>query len=187
MMQLQLTAETLLKAKTYLTLAEKQRIAETAGRKCLYRVQTGGQDGNGNAFPLPPMVMENAQAKARLLLGTLLIGYLRLAYDTEDGEYLLTEEEYDEAAACHAVNQIERLKRDKAVQDICFDLLADYKALEKMVNAEIYGTVQVRNDGLVRVLDYFKASITPEAVKSLLGELDGLQAQAEALQGRKEP
>ena len=160
MMQLQLTAETLLKAKTYLTLAEKQRIAETAGKKCLYRVQTGGQDGSGNVFPLPPMVMENAQAKARLLLGALLIGYLGLTYDTEDGEYLLTEEEYDEA---------------------------DYKALEKMVNAEIYGTVQVRNDGLVRMLDYFKASITPEAVNNLLGELSSAQAQVEALQGRKEP
>lgn len=166
-----LTAETLENARTYLPIAEKQAIAEAAENNCILRVEVGAKDDNGTYFAAPAMAMENPAKKAMLLTGVLAKWYLQIQFNGEGNEYLPTDEEYDALAGSHLLNQIERLKRDKAIADKCFDLLADYKLLEKMVNATVYSDLQVRNDAVLRLLADMQAKTTPEYFSSVAEQL----------------
>ena len=90
----------------------------------------------------------------------------------ENDEWLLTEQEYDRWAAAHILNQIERMKSNASLRDKCFDLLQDYKTLEKMLNTEVYGLIRAMNDSVSRIIAQIQASTTPESMKNAMAQLE---------------
>ena len=67
--------------------------------------------------------------------------------------------------------RLERIKKrtaDKELQEKIYDLLADYKLLEKLLNAECYGMLPAMNDTVSRFQMMMSAQTTPEAMEALL-------------------
>lgn len=170
-----LTAEQMRNARTYLPLAKKIAFAEVAAQKSRLRVSLANS-ADGNA--LPDMFMESPERKMRFLQGLLVKYYLGLDFEGAEGEeYLMSADDFDRYAGSHILNQIERLKANKDARDICFDLLADYKVAEKMLNAELYGTVQIQNDLLGRAISYLKETTTPEHMRDLTEQMQAAEAE----------
>lgn len=72
------------------------------------------------------------------------------------------------------------------LRDKAFDLLADYRDLEKMLKTEIYGMLQAMNDPVSRFQDLAAQSMTPEAVQKTLDDLkEARSAFDAAFQKRK--
>lgn len=144
-----LTRDMLLSARTYLPLAEKTAFVNENAPKCFDRLQISAGDD-----AMPPMYMENTALKSRYLMYALAAKYFGFTPETEqeNGEpsALLTEEEYDYYAGGHIFSQIERFKSDAALRDRCFDLLNDYRDLERRMNAQITGLLTVQNDPVMR-------------------------------------
>lgn len=157
------------KVNTYIPLlAKAEWIAETAP-KCLDAMELSYRD---NA--LPTMYKENSDRKSRYLLGFFLRMYMNWKWEVaeDEDEWLLPYDEYDKWMRGHIFAQIEKFKSDKEAKDICFNLLAEYKDLERRLNNEIYGTLQVKNDPMNRQTMYQSDSMTPEALEEMLNGLN---------------
>lgn len=151
------TKEQLLKAKTYLTLEEKEAILNKADL-CFDRLSiTAGDEA------MPHMWKENYGLKARYMMGALLT-YLRVPFEHESDEMLITVEDYDKFASAHVVMQIERFKRDKDenIRNKAYNLLSDYFELARMFSTEIAEMLAVQNDPVLR-----QKMISDEIVKKL--------------------
>jgi hypothetical protein len=85
---------------------------------------------------------------------------------------LMSDACFDRWAGSHVFNQLERLKRDAELRDKVFDLLADYKDLEKRFSAQLAGLLTVQNDSVVRQSQYTAAQM--KALPGLLEELKKL-------------
>ena len=171
------TPKMIAEANSYLPIALKAEVAEKVANRCRNAIWIGAEsEKQEESERLPTMYAENAELKARFLLGTLAKAYLRIEFDgANDEEYLLSRDDYDRLAGSHLLNQIERMKSDKEARDKCFDILQDYKALEKMANAELYGTLQVQNDPVNRFIAYMQASSSPEALEQAKSDLERLR------------
>lgn len=166
--------------KTYIPLAEKLAFAEYCGSRCFDRMEIHASDGGENV-PMPPMYKENAGLKMRYLMGALVKMYLGLDYEPVEGdEWLLSQDDYDRFAAMHPLNALERMKSDKDKRDRVFDMMADYKALEKIVNAEVYGLLQVMNEPTNRIMAMFSAQSTPEAMQEAADAMAQAKAEMDA-------
>lgn len=169
-----LTKDMLLGARTYLPLAEKTAFVNENAPKCFDRLQISADEG-----AMPPMYMENTALKSRYLMFALVAKYFGFTLDTEreNGEpsALLTEAEYDEYAGGHIFSQIERFKSDAALRDRCFDLLNDYRDLERRMNAQIAGLLAVQNDPVMRQSMLMRADVV--ALPGLMEELKKLGEQ----------
>ena len=166
---------------TYLPLAKKQEIAEhiAANAMSRYRITAKYAD---DPIVDQSMYAEDASLRDRYLLGVLLKLYLGISFDAVEGEeYLLSVDDYDRAAALHPMNTLERMKSDMKVRDSVFDLLRDYKDLERMVNTEIGSTVAARNDMLPRIFSVLTATATPRALDQLTEMEQGIRAKAKDL------
>ena len=169
------------KARSYVPLKEKREFVELCAMKCFDRMEIGTEDGQ----PLPPFYKENAVSKQKYMTGALLRLYLGVVGDFggEDDPYRMTDEAFDEWARCFPVSQIERMKRttkDKELQDKIYDLLADYKSLEKLLNAECYGLLPAMNDTLSRFQMMMSAQTTPEVMAELQKTVEQTQRELEA-------
>lgn len=174
---MEINASTMKKIRTYVPVAEKVLFVESVAGKCVNAVQVGARD-DVRSDALPTMYMENAERKARYMMGALLMLYLGVDFDGAGGDpYLPSWDDYDRFAGDHILNQIERLKTDVNVRGRCFDLLQDYRLLEKMLNAEVYGRLQVQNDPVSRLLAYMQTAVTPEYMNELAGELRNAQSK----------
>ena len=85
--------------------------------------------------------------------------------------------------AGHLFAQIEKFKSDKDVKDICFNLLAEYKDVERRLNSEIYGKLQVKNDPVTRQIMQQQMNMTPEAIEQLFDGLKEAQAAYDEYKG----
>lgn len=145
-MRIEVTKEMLLAAKDYVPLEVKKAWVADCADKCFDRLAITA-DGE----TMPAMYMVNSGLKARYLMGALVGMYLGLDYEPDGGDALLmSAEDYDKWAGSHVFNQIERMKRDPDVRDKCFDLLFDYRALEKQFHAAVGGILTVQNDPVIR-------------------------------------
>ena len=162
-----LTADILKKAKTYLPIAEKMAFASEYAPRCFDRLQiTNGEE------QMPPMYMENTGLKSRYLMYALVIKYLRIDCVETESDALLTEAEYDRFA--HILQQLDRFKRDKDVQNIAYDLVADYYDLDKRFNSQVRGLLEVQNDTVMR-----QQMISTEMVKQFPAMMEELKALVE--------
>ena len=171
------TAEAVTKANDYLPLAKKNEFVDYCAQKCFARVSIHAGEAAGDEFP--PMYVENSDAKSRYLMGALCLLYLPIGaeFADEDDPYLITEEQYDALAASHVMNQLERLKSNAALRDKVFDILADYKDLEKRLNTAVYGFMSVMNDPVAR---------QSVLMQTEMGRLPGLMGELQALQTARE-
>lgn len=83
------------------------------------------------------------------------------------------------------LNQIERMKSVPALRNAAFDLLQDYKMLEKMLNTEVYNMLRVMNDPVTRFSNAMQAQTSPEAMQKSLDELGSLKGRLAELSAAK--
>ena len=160
-------------AEAYVPISKKAEFVHYCAERCFDKLNITAASGNDTLSAMPPMWKENSELKARYMMGGLLKLYLKQEAQTdENDEWLLTEQEYDRWAAAHILNQIERMKSNASLRDKCFDLLQDYKTLEKMLNTEVYGLIRVMNDSVSRIIAQIQASTTPESMKNAMAQLE---------------
>ena len=160
-------------AESYVPIRKKAEFVKFCAERCFDKLNITATSGNDTLSAMPPMWKENSELKARYMMGGLLKLYLKQEAQTdENDEWLLTEQEYDRWAAAHLLNQIERMKSNASLRDKCFDLLQDYKTLEKMLNTEVYGLIRVMNDPVSRIIAQIQASTTPESMKNAMAQLE---------------
>ena len=166
---MEITKQSLEYARTYVPLREKEAwVAENAA-KCFDRLSiTSGDD------EMPPMYQVNTGLKSRYLMQALAGLYFGDTYyaDVKDPA-MMSEKGYDDWAGSHVFNQLERLKRDPEIRDKCFDLLTDFRDLEKRFSAQINGLLTVQNDFVLRQSQYVIAQ-TKELPK-IIEQLKALQ------------
>ena len=160
-------------AEAYVPISKKAEFVNYCAERCFDKLNITAASGNDALSAMPPMWKENPELKARYMMGGLLKLYLKQEAQTdENDEWLLTEQEYDRWAAAHILNQIERMKSNASLRDKCFDLLQDYKTLEKMLNTEVYGLIRAMNDSVSRIIAQIQASTTPESMKNAMAQLE---------------
>lgn len=160
-------------AKDYLPIAQKMAFVDKAAKRCfdILEVRAGSRI-------TPPMQQENSSIKARFLMTVLIRDYLGVPCITVDGvEDLMTEEDYDKFAGSHVLNQIERLKTDANIRNKCFDILQDFRDLEKRLNGQVYNLAQIVNDPASRLLAAMEMDVTPESAAALLEELEKVKKE----------
>lgn len=177
---IELTKEMILAAKSYIPLGIKDAWVADCSAKCFDRLAITA-DGE----QMPPMYMVNASLKSRYLMGAFVGFYLCADYmaESEDNKALMSMEDYDKWAGSHIFNQLERWKRDADVKDKCFDILSDYRVLEKRFGLAINSLLTVQNDQVIRQNDLVKNQIMqemPELLKGLqeLQELKGKEKES---------
>lgn len=94
---------------------------------------------------------------------------------SETDEWLMSVEEYDAWAGSHVFNQLERWKRDGDLKFKAYDLLYDYKDLEKRFSAQISSLLAVQNDPVIRQAQQMTASVKELPV--VLEQLKALQEE----------
>lgn len=172
-----ITAEDLKsKVNTYIALAAKTEWVSLISDSCMDKVSLSFMDE-----AMPNMYMENADRKSRYLLGFFLRLYLNWNWEhsedeSQSDEWLVPYDVYDKWMRGHIFAQIEKFKADKDVKDICFNLLAEYKDVERRLNNEIYGKLQIKNDPVARQIMQQQMTMTPEAIESLFDGLKDAQA-----------
>lgn len=173
-----ITVEQIEKANEYVPFAEKEKFVMEVADKCFDKLNISADSGDEN-IPIPPMYKENTGLKMRYAMGAFVKMYLKEDFEGVDGEeYLMSLDDYDMWAGGHIFNQIERLKNGNAdLRNKCFDLLQDYKTLEKMLNTEVYSLLQVMNEPVNRILAHIGAMSTPQALEDFANSLQGLQKE----------
>lgn len=164
--------EVFINAKSYLPLMQKEEIVSHCAERCIDRVVVNtGEKFRGDT---PPMYRENGQRKRRYLLGILARAYLRLDFECCGGDrWLMSADDYDWVGGVQLINQIDRMKKQSdALRDKAYDLLADYRDLEKMMNTEINDNLSIMNDVVARMSMSAASAMTPESVQELV-ELAG--------------
>lgn len=167
--RIEITKEMLGKARDYVPLDEKETWVSRIAEKCFSRLQiTHGDE------PLPPMYMVNVGLKNRYMMAALAKMYfgVRYAQDMDDPDKMSVEG-YDLWAGSHVLGQIDRWKHDAELRDKCYDLLADYKDLDKMLATQINGLLNVQNDSVVRQAQYTAAQM--KDLPNLLKQLKEIQ------------
>ena len=183
MKPLKLSSETILAARDYVPLEENQRFVEACADRCFDTPNGHTGDAGGEDEVLPPLSKENNGRKARCMMAALANLYLNLDVKSEpDFPWMVTAAEYDRLAASHVQNQLERAKHDLTLREKAFDLLGDYKDLERRLNAEIHALAAVMNDPASRLL----AAMNQAASGAMLeGAKETFRAAMEELGARK--
>ena len=174
------------KVTTYITLAAKTEWVSLISDSCMDRVELSYMDE-----AMPSMYIENADRKSRFLLGFFLRLYLNWNWEHDEDEkpedeWLVPYDVYDKWMRGHLFAQIEKFKSDKDVKDICFNLLSEYKDVERRLNNEIYGKLQVKNDPVTRQIMQQQMNVTPEAIEALFDGLKDAQAAFDEYKEAKE-
>lgn len=170
-----LTEEELLQANTYVPLMEKVKFVNAVAEKCVEKLNIQAE-ANNEITAMPPLYKESMERKSRYLMGALVKLYLRSSFSSEDNdEWLMSLADYDYYAGSHIFNQLERLKSNHAVRNQCFDIIQDYRDLEKRLNNEVYGLLQTVNEPVTRILSHISTSTTPDAMKDAMEQLEQAQ------------
>lgn len=170
-------------AHTYIPLKDKTALAETIARGCIVSVETSlTDDESGEVTALPSRAQEDMMTKRRALMGCLMCYYLRQPFDGWQEDICAPLDLYDQWAGSHVFNQLSRMKYSGAagLRDKIFDLMEDYRELEKMVNGAIHTLLEHMNDPAARIVQMMNAQLTPESLKAAEAEMKRLSG---ALQG----
>lgn len=166
-------------ARTYIPLMKKAEIVSHCAERCIDRVVVNtGEKFRGDT---PPMYRENGQRKRRYLMGILAKAYLRLSFGAaEDDEWLMSADDYDRMGVIHVMNRIERMKAAKGMErEKAYDLIGDFRDLEKMLNTEICADLAVMNDVVARMAMSTASAVTPENLTELVQMADALKSVPE--------
>lgn len=188
MKKIVLTEESVKKAVSYVPIKAKDDFCDYCAIRCLQKVRINLTDETNSA--MPDMWMENTSAKARYLMSALLIlylGYPVKEVDREEGDtWLMTEDLYDSCGMSHIVNQLDRMKGTAAVRDKVFDLLRDYRDLEKRLNTAIYNNLTIQNDPANRIFAKVAMDMSRESLEENKKALEELKQQFESMRQQKD-
>jgi hypothetical protein len=183
----EVTKEMMENADSYMPIVMKEGISASVARACVR--DTGdihpllSKEEDENDYNVPPMYGEDTGAKARIML-TILMSYYLKVWD-RDKSFMCEDGEYDAVMESHIMNQIERFKatdcREKA-----FDILSDYKELEKYVNCAIYSVLREKNDPVRRLMEALGAVGSAESLSEILEKIKGLQDEISEENARQE-
>jgi len=161
-----ITRDMMTAARDYVSLAEKEAWVAENAVKCFDKLAI---EADGEA--MPPMYQVNTGLKSRYLMAALAKMYFGVPeiVGEPDNEWLMTEADYDRWAGSHVMNQIERMKADRELRDKCYDLLFDYKDLEKWFSTQIGSLLTVQNDTVLRQqqIAALQAKQLPEVLQAL--------------------
>lgn len=174
MSKIEITRKMMEAAKDYIPLAIKEAWAADCGAKCFDRLAITADEE-----PMPPMYMVNYGLKSRYLMAVLAGMYFGAEYTPDEKDpALMGVEDYDAWAGSHVLNQIERWKFDAALKSKAFDILYDYKDMEKRISSQISGLLAVQNDFVIRQSEYMANQI--KQFPQLLEQMKELQGKGDA-------
>lgn len=179
-----ITPEMVKRANCYVDLLTKSAIAAQGAKQCVTTVHIQLEN---TAAPVPDRAQENVLVKARLMMGMLAAYYLKIPFEGQDDDLAMPLNIYDQWAASHVMNQLERMKSNAEVRDKVFDLLTDFKEWQKMLNTEIYALLKHRNDTCTRILEMMEKQSTPEAFQNAVGEIQRLQDEIQKIREKRIP
>lgn len=178
-----ITEEQMQKAVSYVPIKTKEDFVDNCCGLCIAKTQINL--GIGENAGMPDMSIENTFIKSRCLMTALCVLYIGIPISdikrTGNNPWLMEEDEYDRYAMSHIVNQIERMKGNANLRDKAFDLLRDYRDLEKRLNTSIYNMMAVMNDPINRMFQKLATDISSAALEEQKKSLEELQKQMEAL------
>lgn len=180
----EITKEIMANADTYMPLALKELISISKARECVKEtnyIQPMGVDTQFNGeYGMGPMYCESPSTKARILMTCLMVFYLKVWPDSTD--MICSLDDYDAWSKAHVLNQIERFKSTE-YREKAFDIISDYREMERHLNSAIYSVLRELNDPVKRFMEAFgtMGSIEgiQEAVKSIEEAKDGIEAERE--------
>ena len=189
-MAVTITQEDVKKARDYLPAETKEALTRLMAKLCTRIVEN---DASTAETPLPPVRVEDRLRRLQCLNGVLCGFYfcgkfekLKLKLPKEDGgteereiEGVMSIEALDDWCSSHPKNQLERLKKEKAVANKVYDILDDFKQFEIMLNSAIREELEMQNDPALRLSLMIAAQASPEAVRETLKTLEELRDQTE--------
>ena len=182
-----LTEDSVKNAVSYVPLKTKEEFCDYCSVRCMEKVQITMTDSQGSA--MPDMWIENTSAKSRCLMTALLVlylGYPVKEVEREEGNlWLMTEEMYDTCGMSHIVNQLDRMKGTAAVRDKVFDLLRDYRELEKKLNTAIYSNLSIQNDAANRIFMKLAMDVSSEALEEQKKQFESVMQELEEMKKEK--
>ena len=173
-------------ATTYLPIGMKELICASLARDCVKEtsaIRPLEAEIESDGFMLEPVYCENTAKKARCMMGILLAFYLKLRSDDET--IMCDVEDYDNWAGAHVLNQIERYKAGE-FREKAFDLLSDYREMEKMLNSAIYSVLREMNDPVKRIIHSIGAMGSEEGLQSAIAMMEQTQEGIKQEQERQE-
>jgi hypothetical protein len=143
--------------------------------------------------PLPSFRVEDRMMRQQCLMGVLAQFYFGMEFENavleienEKGETRLepikgcmTVAEMDKFCESHPINQLERMKREKAVANKVYDLLYDFKGFEAFLNGAIRETIEMQNDPALRIAQMMAIQTTPETIKEAMEAIKEYRKQTE--------
>ena len=185
-MKIEITELDIINARTYVPTMEKDDFVQAVYVNCLDKVELGIREGD-RTVPMPAMYKDNVARKQRYLMGALAALYLKKDFEPVDGtKFLMSADDYDRWAGSHVFNQLERLKtRGGDVRNRIFDLISDYRELEKRLNIEIYNLVQIQNDPCTRIFSMMMMRSTSEYLNAQVTELQKARDELAAYIAKK--
>ena len=184
-----ITIEDVKKAKSYMPIAQKESIAALMAKLC---VRSEKNDAVDSSVPLPPVRVEDRAMRLQCLHGVLAGWYFGGEYEKEklrwkdkDGAtqereiaMCMSAEALDSWLEGHPMNQLERLKKEKAVANKVYDILYDFRAFELMLNGAIRDELDMANDPALRIAQVMAVQTTPEQLKETMAILKEYQKEA---------
>lgn len=177
-----ITQDMLRNANTYIPLMEKENLAKQVAEKCVMPVSIGYRvKGQSVLYSMPSKAQEIPSMTNLCLMGIFASRYLKQGGDWAD-DIQMPANLYDEWGQSHVMNQTERLKTDKTVSHIVYDILHDYKELRWMVRQAIDTKLQQENDVVCRMHQILKddifgiSELTPDMLAEALRSLEGMKS-----------
>jgi hypothetical protein len=176
-----LTEEDFIKADSYVELPVKAAESRIYADYCIDRIDIVANSDKENKEILPPMYKENPMMKSLFGMQFLLYHYFKKIVPDENGDIVLTAQEYDEWGAGSILNTIERFKMSKNidVRNKAFDIATDYREFYRMLGTEIASSLNAKNDLLTRAVEFLSESITPESFSMLAKQFKEVQEEME--------
>lgn len=170
-----ITPEIIEQACDYIPMLEKHNMAEQIAQQCVHRVKMTMLDNNGNRKAIPDRFQEAQLFTNLYMMGILAKLYLMIPYDgdsdkKDDNPYYglqMPLNTYDQFAGSHVLNQLEQLKSDKSCKDKVYNILYDYRKLQRMINGEIETILGHQNDVVWRLLDALEVDAKEAALAAL--------------------
>lgn len=174
-------------ANTYVPIRIKSNWVHNVAERCIDAIDIIATI-EGKDLEIPLMYKENTELKSRYLMGAFVKMYLLSDFEPcVDGDTaLMSDTDYDKWAGGHVFSQIEKFKSDKDLRDICFNMLNDFKDLERRLNVECHALLNAKNDSVARQLVAMQASVSPEAVKQIMESVNEIKETAENIKLEEE-
>lgn len=178
----EITKEIMENANTYMPIALKEVLATSEARECIKETRSihsyNEEDSTDLEYGLAPVYCENLVNKARVMMSCLMAHYLKV-WDG-DAPIMCSLSDYDELAGAHVLNQIERFKSGE-YREKAFDILSDYREMERYLNSAIYSVLREMNDPAKRILSALGEMGSADAIQGVIEELqktqDGLKEE----------